>query len=59
MISAALIEWCGALGEVGTEWRFLITPPGEHDVLSHAALPGFTLALAGLFAKIDRPRLPQ
>lgn len=142
MISAALIAWCGARGEVGSEWRFLITPPGkptrplvpdvafvrierlvalserdlevprlapdavfeilspddrladvadkiatylpagcslvaivdpqtrtvelhdsgppvvlgEHDVLSHPALPGFTLALASLFAKINRPR---
>ena len=28
-ISAALISWAAKKGEVGTEWRFRLTPPGE------------------------------
>jgi Uma2 family endonuclease len=28
-LGAALLEWAGDRGEVGTEWRFRIAPPGE------------------------------
>lgn len=28
-LAAELREWAGSRGEVGTEWRFRVTPPGE------------------------------
>lgn len=28
-MAAALREWAGERGEVGTEWRFRVSPPGE------------------------------
>ncbi|MBV9647770.1 MAG: Uma2 family endonuclease [Candidatus Eremiobacteraeota bacterium] len=29
LIAAALRTWAGTRGEVGTEWRFRVAPPGE------------------------------
>ncbi len=60
--SEHLAQWAKGRGDVGTQWRFRIAPPGEvrrpvvPDVAYVAALPGFSLALPALFAVLERPR---